>query len=697
MGILIFSLIRFLLKVTKRISELKELTHQLELKVELRRDGQLPTYVQDDLDNEVFANQPREFREAWIEFSSVLIKEEKTKITYKSDESAPYFSEERLLGQYLNLRLWGALPSLIVGLGILGTFVGLTYGLTPFSAEIFTDIAKIQKAIQSLLAGVATAFSSSVVGMSSSLIFNYVEKRKLQNLRESIAKLQQILDQLFDLKVETQYAYEQQRLTESITQPIQALTADLGQEIATQLNPVLYSLSESISSAIEDLRQEKEESTTEVIRNLVDQLQESMSSSMNTQVESLADTVGSIKGTLSDLPNQFITMTSEIRGIVDQSRQLLEQSVNSAQADTDRRVREIDQVFNDIIGSFREAIMGHKGELDQATKGMGNELISIISSMKTSMEGVTNQTEQHLEQSLGSINQTMSEMMSRLEISSERQSNVLEDSINKANQHTQGTIDSILSQVADVQGSMEGSLVRTQNALDESIEAQKIAVADAAKTLANEIDRSVNGISDLREGLSLVLTQQSNQAEQSKLLLSEFNQSIDNASELISDTSKSGELVKQSLSQLTTMSSIMTDTASRFESAGNTLDEVTQTFSEQTDQYLIANQQTIADIQKTLQQTENTLQNFSQEFQIIRNGLKGIFSEIEMGLNNYASITKDTINDYLSSFVKQLSEAVVSLESTVEALNDITEPMSESLEGLDRSIRSVVSQLGRNR
>ena len=89
--LLIFSLIRFWNKIRRRISELEELTNQLEQREELRKEGKLPAYVKDELDAQVFATQPKEFREAWAEFSSVLITEEKTEITYKSDESSPYY------------------------------------------------------------------------------------------------------------------------------------------------------------------------------------------------------------------------------------------------------------------------------------------------------------------------------------------------------------------------------------------------------------------------------------------------------------------------------------------------------------------------------------------------------------------------------------------------------------------------------
>lgn len=74
--------------------------------------------------------------EAWQEFEDSLIvgkHPENQEVVYKTDEASLFFSEERLLDQYLNLRFWNSVPALLVGLGILGTFVGMVWGLIPFS------------------------------------------------------------------------------------------------------------------------------------------------------------------------------------------------------------------------------------------------------------------------------------------------------------------------------------------------------------------------------------------------------------------------------------------------------------------------------------------------------------------------------------------------------------------------------------
>ena len=66
----------------------------------------------------------------------------------------------------MNLRFWNSVPSLLVGLGILGTFVGLVGGLIPFSGINFEETGEIRSAIEGLLSGVSTAFVTSVWGIA---------------------------------------------------------------------------------------------------------------------------------------------------------------------------------------------------------------------------------------------------------------------------------------------------------------------------------------------------------------------------------------------------------------------------------------------------------------------------------------------------------------------------------------------------
>src|SRR5690606_20027336 len=60
-------------------------------------------------------------------------------------------------------------PTLMTSLGILGTFVGIVIGLLHF------DTNAIDASIPKLLAGLKTAFITSIAGMFAALLFNSVD------------------------------------------------------------------------------------------------------------------------------------------------------------------------------------------------------------------------------------------------------------------------------------------------------------------------------------------------------------------------------------------------------------------------------------------------------------------------------------------------------------------------------------------
>ncbi|MBQ9436763.1 MAG: MotA/TolQ/ExbB proton channel family protein [Lachnospiraceae bacterium] len=91
---------------------------------------------------------------------------------------SPSMTDEIMHRNVLN-QVAGALT----GLGILGTFVGLSIGLQSFATG---STQEITDSIGPLMGGIKVAFHTSIYGMVFSLVFNYVYKRKLEELEEAI-------------------------------------------------------------------------------------------------------------------------------------------------------------------------------------------------------------------------------------------------------------------------------------------------------------------------------------------------------------------------------------------------------------------------------------------------------------------------------------------------------------------------------
>jgi len=66
-----------------------------------------------------------------------------------------------------------AAPTLMTSLGILGTFVGIVIGLYAF------DPAQIDESIKELLEGLRTAFVTSVFGMGATIVFKWINSKKI--------------------------------------------------------------------------------------------------------------------------------------------------------------------------------------------------------------------------------------------------------------------------------------------------------------------------------------------------------------------------------------------------------------------------------------------------------------------------------------------------------------------------------------
>ena len=76
-----------------------------------------------------------------------------TKTNYPASE---FFNEHNICKEFnLNLRSLDSASGTLVGLGLLGTFLGLTLGIRGFDSS---NVENIQSSIKSLLGGMGTAF-----------------------------------------------------------------------------------------------------------------------------------------------------------------------------------------------------------------------------------------------------------------------------------------------------------------------------------------------------------------------------------------------------------------------------------------------------------------------------------------------------------------------------------------------------------
>lgn len=88
-----------------------------------------------------------------------------------------------LIDSVIHRNRMNQVAGVMTGLGILGTFIGLSLGLQSFNTG---STAEITNSIEPLMAGIKVAFHTSIYGMVFSLVFNYVYKRILDDAEGAV-------------------------------------------------------------------------------------------------------------------------------------------------------------------------------------------------------------------------------------------------------------------------------------------------------------------------------------------------------------------------------------------------------------------------------------------------------------------------------------------------------------------------------
>ena len=104
------------------------------------------------------------------------------------------------------------------------------------------------------------------------------------------------------------------------------------------------------------------------------------------------------------------------------------------------------------------------------------------------------------------------------------------------------------------------------------------------------------------------------------------------------------------------------------------------TFGNSIDNYVNRNETLLDHQEATLQKTKEVAEIYSQRFETIETGLKGIFEQIQTGLKEYQKTTAENLNQYLTEFSTTLTTAHQGLENTVGGLNDITQELTDQID-----------------
>lgn len=337
-------------------------------------------------------------------------------------------------------------------------------------------------------------------------------------------------------------------------------------------------------------------------------------------------------------------------------------------------VQQLKQTKEESSGAIIEKVIG---DLQNSLKDMGSQFQQSLSGSATSqlenLATVLSQSSQAFE----SLPQQINSMMNVLEEQVNNTKSILDTSLEAAKQtsqtqveQTQQVFGDLLVQLREGVGSQQKVVEFITNKMGENAQ---IATKVMSEHVQNTAKNFSDTISSLQDNMKSVIETQSEKALFVNDLIEKSKEIFERGNTLSSQINSSIDAMSSVLKDISQASGVMLENTKVFESSGNTLKDTSTQFRQQSNEFLSANQKTLIELGNSLKQAQVTATDYSNKFNVIQNGLSGIFSEIQNGLSNYQTVTSKSLNQYLGQFSDQLGKATSSLSSSISSLSEIIE------------------------
>jgi len=169
-------------------------------------------------------------------------------IQQRTVEAAEVFRDSIFAPDFSSSRLFLAIPSILTGLGVLGTFVGLQLGIGSLDLSA-AGLKKLETSIVPLIQGCAVAFSTSVWGVICSLLFSGWEKALEGFSMKNLRTLQNRVDEIFRRYVPEEAMAELERSSRESANLLQGLAVAIGDEMQKAIGRLGAEIKDAVSTA----------------------------------------------------------------------------------------------------------------------------------------------------------------------------------------------------------------------------------------------------------------------------------------------------------------------------------------------------------------------------------------------------------------------------------------------------------------
>lgn len=303
-----------------------------------------------------------------------------------------FFTDQALVATPLKTEFYKHLPGILTGVGIIGTFSGLIFGLIHF--EVSTDANAVRASLAGLIQNVGHAFIVSATAIAFAMIATWIEKSVITKRLREVETLCHLIDSLFDAGAGEEYL---------------ARLVEASETSATQAAQIKDSLVADLKEILSELTRQQVEAAAHNNQQLSQTLVQTFSESLSEPINRISDAVNRVSGNQGDAVNKLLTdvlasFTAQMQDMF--GGQL--RGMNDVLQQTSSAIQQAASKFDQLASNMQDA---GQGTMD----AIGKRLEEIVGSMESRQEAMNARMADFVEQIRSLVQQSQSETGSQLQ------------------------------------------------------------------------------------------------------------------------------------------------------------------------------------------------------------------------------------------------------------------------------------------
>ena len=554
---------------------------------------------------------------------------------YSTVESESYFSVAAFT-EGMKGGLWSGLAGTFTGIGILGTFIGLTIGLAGVDTS---STGALSSSISGLLGGMSTAFVTSIFGIVSAIVFGVWHSQNMKRFGDAVSRFTDALDQVFIRKSVEEILLEELAESRAQRAAMEQLSTDMAISICDHLPDVLDQLAEKMDSAMKGNLDTMLAGLSERQDKQTEQLMQ-ISSNTSSLVSGGFDQLGDVlkKGVgqgAEELGNSLKNLSSDIASLAEGIRDILDRSTK---ASSEANQKTLD-ALNEAISKMNETMEGMANKQTEETDKNIQRMTALMEEMKTTMKDIFDEMsasakEQRTEigeiakdsadqtkENLGVINASVKELMA--EIADQMQQ--MQSMMDTHEKHMQETLDQMRQAV-----SSSGNVV---NAAGKTVE----AAGKTAKVFVEAAD-----------DVSMKLKTAAEPLQKAAQPLQQAAASLDSGVQVLAQS--------------------MTKQQADAKSVAESMQKISGDYMESS-----------LYVKSALEEARNSWTAYEKRFKGVSGELEKAFVQLDSGMQNYNKVTNEGLMAKLKKFDETISTAVDTLAGVTEEVNENIEDLTDAI------------------